>query len=171
MGHEGLVRLVRPMNTTDRILGEARKVRPPTRVELKDPEMAYRYALKFIKGRWPEGEAAIATSPQWANKYAHQIVHGRWPEGEAAIAKDTDQAMWYVMGILKRRWPEGEAAIATSPLRSYYYAHDILKGRFPEGEATIATATDPYWAQAYLKRFPEAKREWVMRGWLDWFDL
>lgn len=29
-------------------------------------ETAYWYALKVIKGRWPEGEAAIATDPLWA---------------------------------------------------------------------------------------------------------
>ena len=119
MGHEGLVRLVRPMNTTDRILGEAQNVRPPTEKELTDPQRAFGYAAYVIWGRFPEGEAAIATDPVWA----------------------------------------------------YLYAKDVIRGRWPEAEEAIATATDPYWAQAYLKRFPEAKREWTMRGWLDWLDL
>ena len=118
MGHERLVRLVRPMNTTDRILGEAkRKVRPPTEKELTDPHRAYLYARDVLNGGFPEGEAAIATSPHWAYPYAKNVIKGRFPEGEAAIAKD------------------------------------------------------PIWAKEYLERFPEAKQYWVMRGWLDWFDI
>ena len=105
------------MTTTDRILGEARKVRPPTEKELTDPEWAYLYARDVIGGRWPEGEAAIAKDPEWAYRYARYVVRGRWPEGEEAIA------------------------------------------------------TDPYWTKEYLELFPEAKHYWVMRGWLDWFDL
>jgi len=99
MGHERLFRLVRPMNTINRILGEAKKVRPPTEREQTDPYWAYTYAINVIGGRWPEGEAVIATDPRVGFKL----------------------------------------------------------GQRP--------------AERYLKRFPKAKREWVMRGWLDWFDL
>ena len=131
------------MNTTDRILGEARKVRPPTKREQTDPEWAYRYARMFIKGRFPEGEAAIATNPDWAYYYASYVIMGRWPEGEAAIA--------------------------TSQHWACLYAKDVIKGRWPEGEP--AMAKDPYVTKRYLKLYPDAKHEWIMRGWLDWFDL
>ena len=132
------------MNTTDRILGEAkRKVRPATRVELKDPKRAYLYAEDVIKGRWPEGEPVMAKDPEYAYYYAVNIIDGRWPEAEEAIANEPDFA--------------------------YFYATDVIEGRWPEGEPAIAT--DPRVAERYIKRFPEAKREWVMRGWLDWFDL
>ena len=118
MGHERLVRLVRPMNTTDRILGEAkRKVRPPTEKELTDPQRAYLYARDVLNGGFPEAEAAIATDS----------------------------------------WD------------AYFYAKNVHNGRFPEGEE--AMAKDPRVAEKYIKRFPKAKREWTMRGWLDWFDL
>ena len=82
------------MNTTSRILGEARKVRPPTKRELTDPEKAYLltdpekayfYAERRMV-RFPEGEAVIATDPYWAYHYARHIIKGRFPEGEAAIA-------------------------------------------------------------------------------------
>ena len=129
------------MNTTDRILGES--VRPPTESELKDPYCAYHYATDILKGRWPEGEEAIATNPDWAYHYAGYVIRGRWPEGEAAIATD--------------------------PYWSYHYAKDVIRGRFPEGEEAIATG--PQCAKYYIELFPEARREWVMRGWLDWFDL
>ena len=55
------------MNTTDRILGES--VRPPTKRELTDPEMAFGYAKYVLKGRFPEAEPAIAKDPTWAEKY------------------------------------------------------------------------------------------------------
>ena len=132
------------MTTTDRILGEARKVRPPTEKELTDPEWAYLYARDVIGGRWPEGEAAIATDRKWAYMYAAHVICGRFPEGEEAIAKDTH--------------------------RAYAYARDVIRGRWPEGEEAIAKATDPFWTKEYLKLYPDAKREWVIRGWFDWFD-
>ena len=69
MAPEWLVRLVRPMNTTSRILGEAQKVRPPTKDELTEPYQAYWYAARVLKGRWPEAEEAIATNPHLAKSY------------------------------------------------------------------------------------------------------
>jgi hypothetical protein len=63
------------MNITSRILGEAmrkvakRKVRPPTKKELTTAHWAFNYARYNIKGRFPEGEASIATHPYCANQY------------------------------------------------------------------------------------------------------
>ena len=84
------------------------------------------------------------------------------------IYKDPEKAVAWATKH-QQRFPEAEAAIATDSWDAYYYASDILKGRFPEGEP--AMAKDPDIAERYLKKFPDAKREWVMRGWLDWFDL
>ena len=84
------------MNTTDRILGEARKVRPPTKRELTDPEWAYDYAKDVIGGRWPEGEEVIATDAVWAYLYAKNVISGRFPEGEAAIATEPQCAKEYL---------------------------------------------------------------------------
>ena len=64
------------MKTTDRILGQAQK-----------PDLACYYALYVIKGRWPEGEPAIAKDPRWAYFYARHVIKGRWPEAEEATAK------------------------------------------------------------------------------------
>ena len=130
------------MNTTSRILGEASKVRPPTKRELTDPEKAYFYAERRMV-RFPEGEAVIATDPYSAVQYAKHVIQGRWPEAEPVIATD--------------------------PYWAYMYARHIIGGRWPEGEATIAK--DPIWAEKYLELFPEAKLEWAMNGWLDWLDL
>ncbi len=88
------------MNTTSRILGEAkRKVRPPTEGEAaiaKDPYWAYYYARYDIKGRFPEGEAAMATDPYVAYVYARDVLKGRFPEGEAVIAMHPYEAKLYL---------------------------------------------------------------------------
>ena len=63
------------MTTTDRILGES--VRPPTEKELTDPYCAYAYATDVLNGRWPEGEAAIATEPQCAKEYLEMCPEAR----------------------------------------------------------------------------------------------
>jgi len=58
------------------------------------PEYAYEYAC-FIKGRFPEGEEAIATRAYYAYHYARWVIEGRFPEGEAVIAKDAWWAKEY----------------------------------------------------------------------------
>jgi hypothetical protein len=135
------------VNTTRRILGEARKARPPTKSELTDPEKAYFYAFEKISRRFPEGEAAIATSPYWSYHYARRVIRGRFPEAEAAIATS--------------RWALNYA---------WHVIHELeAGGRWPEAEEAIAK--DPEDAKFYLEHFPEAKLEWAMNGWLDWLDL
>jgi hypothetical protein len=87
-----------------------------------DPHYAYSYAINFIQGRWPEGEAAIASRPEYAYKYAVNVIHGRWPKGEAAIASDPAHAYLYALYVIQGRFPLGEAAIASNPYYAYRYA-------------------------------------------------
>ena len=129
------------MNTTSRILGEA--TWPPTEMELTDPSQAYYYAKYAIKGRFPEGEEAIARHPQCALQYARDVIEDPFPQGESAIA--------------------------TNPHWAYQYARYVIKGRFQEGEAVIAK--DPQYAEYYLQAFPEAKIDWYAREWIDWTYL
>ena len=128
------------MNTTSRILGEA--TRPPTSLELTDPQEAYHYAMDVIEGPFPKGEAAMATDPYYAYVYAKYA---------------------------KGPFPEGEAAIATHPYFAYVYARDVIKGRFPEAEE--AMAKDPKYSKKSLEAFPDAKIEWYAREWIDWTQL
>jgi hypothetical protein len=99
------------MNTTtstSRILGEAkRKVRPPTEKDLTNPYWANDYARHVLKGRFPEGEAAIATDPYVAYVYARDVLKGRFPEGEAAIATDEYCANQYLI-----EFPEAKLTFA-----------------------------------------------------------
>ena len=92
------------MNTTGRILGEAkRKVRPPTEKELTSPLWAYVYARDVIGGRFPEGEATIATDPYVAYVYARDELKGRFPEAEASIATHPYEAKLYL-----KQFPEAK---------------------------------------------------------------
>ena len=60
-------------------------VRPPTRAERTDPWSAYRYASNRLHGRWPEGEAVIATDAKAAANYAYFCLHRRFPAGESIM--------------------------------------------------------------------------------------
>lgn len=103
------------MNATDRILGEA--TNPGQERLYNDPQRAYDHA-KYIKGRFPEGEAAIARDPRLCYLYANMV--GRFPEGEATLAKEPYWAYIYAYDVLDKRFPEGEAAIANSEYKHRY---------------------------------------------------
>jgi hypothetical protein len=51
------------------------------------------------------------------------------------------------------------------------YIEGIEERIGPEGEKAIATSGNEEAIKAYAKKFPEAKLEWAMNGWLDWLDL
>jgi hypothetical protein len=128
------------MNTTDRILGEASDDKWSSRV-IRDPWTALYYATKLIKGRFPEGEAAIATSP-----------------GCAAYAVD------YAINVIKGRWPEAEEAIARAMKDS---SDESERGEeFTDRDAAVEWARK--YTNAFPE---VSKLEWVMNGLLDWLDL
>ncbi len=125
-----------------------------------DPEVAYTYAEQVIKGRWPDGESAIAKSAKAAYKYASHIIKGRWPEAEPVMAKNADVALSYARNIIEGRWPEGEPAIMKAPDEAAGYAETIIKGRWPEAEPFIMKGPRAavYYAQHLgLDRWPEAE--------------
>ena len=51
----------------------------------RDGKYSYWYAVNVIKGRFPEGEAAIATRAIWSYHYAKYVLKGRFLEGEKSI--------------------------------------------------------------------------------------
>ena len=147
------------VNITSRILGEASADKLYSRF-IHDPWVALYCATKLIKGRFPEGEAAIATNPIASYKYATEVIKGRFPEGEAVIATSPGYAGYavdYAINVIKGRWPEAEEAIARS-----------LKDASEESDRDAAVES----TRTYIEAFPEvSKLEWVMNGWLDWTDL
>lgn len=66
-----------------------------------DPELALRHATSVRKGRYPEGEDAIASNPKTAFAYAQDVLRGPFPKGEAAIESDPDTDFQY-QSFLKR---------------------------------------------------------------------
>lgn len=79
------------------------------------PEYSYKMADK-TKRRFEKGESSIATNPQYATLYAANIIKGRWVDGEAAIARDAMNSYRYAIFVLKRRkFPAGEDAMIASP--------------------------------------------------------
>ena len=77
-------------------------------VELEEPEWSYRYALKVLHGRFPEGETAIASDAEWSYCYALNVLHARFPEGETAIASDPEWSYRYALNVLKLSVQEAE---------------------------------------------------------------
>ena len=174
------------LRDTPKLLLEGHNKLTPEQVQLLSifPKAAQLYASQVIKGRWPQGEAAIATSAEYSYEYAKTALKAnRFPAGEATIAKHSWFACIYAMYILKQPWPEAEPAIKTDPSNynlyknkvlygpwgqgikgiasdidaAFIYAREILKGKFPEGEAILAT--DPEMAFKYANeitkdRFP-----------------
>ena len=130
-----------------------------------DPERSVEYAKKVTRYRFPEGEAAIATSAEWSFKYAKYAIKERFLEGEAAIATSAEYSYNYasVFSIfsMKEGFPEGEKEIVTSAKWSSRYAQDVIQGRFPAGEAAIATSAEfsyEYAKNAIEGRFPEGEK-------------
>ena len=129
-------------------------------VILKDPQTVYDYTKRTIKGRWPEAEDVIIKDPEAAAWYAVNAIKGRWPEAESVIIKDPEAAYMYTAQVIKGRWPEAEDVIMTNPQNAVYYSINMIKGRWPEAESVIMT--HPYAAYVYAAiiikgRWPEAE--------------
>jgi hypothetical protein len=116
---------------------------------------AYLYATEVIKGRFPQGEPAIAQSPATSYYYAAEVIKGRWSEGEEAIAKDAYFAYQYALWVIKDRFPEGEKIISQDSIHAYYYAKNVIKGSWLEGEASISESPEfsYYYAELTGNRF------------------
>lgn len=134
----------------------------PESMRAKDPELGYYYALKIVKGKFPEAEPVIAKSTRFGYLYAEKVLKKPWPEAEAAIAKDATYAYNYAKSLLVAPFPAGEAAIAQEPQSAYWYWFNILLAkktkpksgasdptlRWPEGEAAIiGSEATKFWYQ------------------------
>jgi hypothetical protein len=156
-----------------------------------DPRWAYSYANDVIKGRFLEGELAIAKDPVLAFKYAQNVIKGRWPEAEEAIIKNmknyykllsqpNELAVRYAEDVIKGRWPEAEEMISKNGEYAYYYAIMLKRlgvlDRWPEGEEAISKHTSSAYHYAIYViegRWPEGEKaisrdpEW----WIEYNDF
>jgi hypothetical protein len=133
-----------------------------------DPRWAFAYANDVIKGRFLEGELAIARDPVLAFKYAQNVIKGRWPEAEEAIISNcykslpppVELAVRYAQDVIKGRWPEVEEVISKNGEWAVSYAQDVIKGRWPEVEEMISKNSG--WAVRYAIML---KKNGIMDRW------
>ena len=74
------------------------------------------YALKIIKGRWPEAERRILKDKLPGSGYAELVLKSRWKEYENLLVNgiknntaNYSEIVNYAFNVLKRRWPEVES--------------------------------------------------------------
>lgn len=109
------------------------------------------YDKKYAKRVRKIIEARVISNPKEAYYYAADILGGRFPEGEAAIATEALPSLWYAQFVLSGPFPAGEDAISEKGHRAFIYATHILHSRFPAGEPAIAA--DDYYAPLYKNFF------------------
>ena len=107
-------------------------------VAKKAVDSAWRY-VKYVKESKPLKifEPLFSSSPTYAINYAIYVIKGRFPEGEPAIAKEFKPAYEYALNILEGAFPLAEDLFASTPYNVYTYAHFILNKRFIKGEKTL----------------------------------
>lgn len=69
--------------------------------------------------------AITASSKDLALRYAY-VAKGRFPEGEPAIATDAHSSYYYAWHIIHSRFPLGEPIIQTSSMYSDLYNRFII---------------------------------------------
>jgi hypothetical protein len=162
---------------------KARKGKQLSRWELedlaKDPEQSFLYATKVLKGRFPEGEPAIANS-EHAYEYALKVIDGRFPEAEPYFISHLDgwgmgtKALNYFVHVAKVRNPKVEECI----LKSHHnhvvdYSKNCVGGRWHEAEAQIikhATNAEAYHKEVVKCRWPEWEDRILGKKKLGYYD-
>jgi hypothetical protein len=91
-----------------------------------DPQVAYLYSLRVVRGRFREGERAISKSPEWAVRYARFVLKGRFKMAEKAISE--------------------------SPRWAYEYAEKVVRGRLPRAmHLKMASMLENRFARKYME--------------------
>lgn len=170
------------------IEGHAKLTPAQIKIIAEYPNSAQLYATTVLKGKWPEGESAIATTAESAYEYAKvSLKANRFPAGEQAILGNSWYSYLYAKTILKSPWPAAEAIIKTVPntynlysndvlygpwgngirgiasdlMAAFTYAKDILNGAFPEGEPIIGTDSElayKYATEIINSKFPAGEK-------------
>lgn len=167
------------MNNTESIRAKAalealrRNINPALYTDLiseiaLDPETAYQYARYTTHERFPEGEAAIATSSYHSWRYAVEVIEGRFYLGEAAIATHSYHAARYASAFMYERWLEAEPAIIENPMAVWLYCYGAIHARLYEGEAVLMSDLALYidYVQLYKYRCRELE-DAIITGTLD----
>lgn len=100
-------------------------------------ELCYVYAVKILKGPFPEGEIYISKNVIYSYYYAVKILKDRFELGESIISESIVYSLSYVTEILHDRFPLAESNIFNSGYKMEYI--DYLKsiGKFKNHEYNI----------------------------------
>lgn len=91
-----------------------------------NPQVAYLYSLKVMRGRFREGEPIIARSPEWSVRYARFVLGGRFARAEKAISKDSMWCYEYALKVVRGRLPP-HMHRAMESLRGDQFAEKYMK--------------------------------------------
>lgn len=70
-----------------------------------NPQVAYLYSLKVLRGRFVMGEPHIAESAEWSVRYARFVLKGRFRKAEASISKSPRWSLEYAQKVMGGRLP------------------------------------------------------------------
>ena len=161
---------------------KARKGKKLNRWEIedlaKDAELSFVYAKKILKGRFPEGEPAIARSSH-AYEYAKDVVGGRFELAEPYFAEciglrysdlSHSRAMKYFVSIAGVRRPEVEKHLLEREHRLIVeYCNNCVGGRWEEAEDKIVkVAASDYHREIVRGRWPAFEARILGRQKLAW---
>lgn len=145
----------------------ADELEPVKHIIIQSSSLAYHYASKIIKRRWPEAEPTILKDPYSSYSYTTSVMPGRWEAAEPIMMQYPEVAVLYARQILANdpewtktpghengRWPEAEPYIMEKPEYSVNYATRVIKGRWkdigkPEAEEIIMK--DPMETYEYVR--------------------
>ena len=166
---------------------KARKGKKLNRWEIedlaKDPEQSFFYANKVLRGRFLEGEPAIARSVH-AYEYAKNVVKGRWEEVEPIFIESISlghgstfrAALAYFVHVAGVRNPEIEKYILRQDhSKIVTYCENCVKGRWKEAEKTVlksdsmGVASD-YHSEIHKGIWPEWEDRILFTKKLQWHE-
>ncbi len=109
-------------------------------------------AARSSRRRFPVQEPLLALDPQVAYLYSLRVVRGRFKEGERSISKSPEWAVRYARFVLKGRFKMAEKAIAGSPRWAYEYADKVMHGRLPRAmHLKMASMPENRFARKYME--------------------
>jgi hypothetical protein len=163
---------------------KARKGKKLNRWEIedlsRDPEQSFLYATKAIRGRFPEGEPAIAAS-KFALEYARDVVQGRWEECEPHLIENITNGyntrrmtLDYFINVACVRNADLERFLLRNDIgRAAEYAENCVKGRWKEAEPRILEQNHlahDYHRMVIKGSWPELERKILFQKKMQWHE-
>jgi hypothetical protein len=109
-------------------------------------------SARSSRRRMPVQEPLLALDPQVAYLYSLKVVRGRFRDGEGAISRSPEWAVRYARFVLKGRFRMAERSISGSPRWAYEYAEKVIGGRLPRAmHRRMASMLEDGFARKYME--------------------